>query len=231
MRISSLLPAAFLVLLALAAVLALSGCSPLRLLNGVIPHDGFERQAGIAYGEGERRRLDVYVPKGAGPAPRPVIVFFYGGSWKGGDRANYLFVAEALTARGFVVVIPDYRVYPEVRYPGFVEDGAKAVAWTRREIARFHGDASRLYVMGHSAGSLIAAMLAYNDRFLKAEGMERSDIRGLIGLAGPYDFKPVEPDIEAILSGKAARPPRCPRATCGVASRPRCSSRATRTPR
>jgi acetyl esterase/lipase len=136
-----------------------------------------------------------------GSATHPVIVFFYGGAWDSGARGNYLFVAEALAAKGFVVVIPDYRVYPEVHYPAFVEDAAAAVAWTRREIARYEGDPKRLFVMGHSAGAHIAAMVAYNEAFLAHEGLKRSDIRGFIGLAGPYDFKPSEPKILAALSG------------------------------
>ncbi len=186
----------------LALLLTLTGCSPAGLLNVLVSRDAFERHADIAYGEGERRRLDVYVPRAPASGPRPVVVFFYGGSWKRGERSSYLFVAEALAARGFVVVIPDYRVFPEVRYPGFVEDAAAAFAWTRREIARFRGNPGELFVMGHSAGAQIATMLAYNPRFLAKEGLERSSIRGVIGLAGPYDFVPTDPDIRTILSGE-----------------------------
>jgi acetyl esterase/lipase len=131
-----------------------------------------------------------------------VIVFFYGGAWDSGDRGSYLFVAEALASRGFVVVIPDYRIYPEVHYPAFVEDAAAAVAWTRREIGKHRGDPNRLFLMGHSAGAHIAAMVAYNERFLAHVGLKRSDIRGFIGLAGPYDFVPDEPKIIAALSGE-----------------------------
>lgn len=187
--------------LALLLTLA-TGCSPVGLLNVLVPGDTFERHADVAYGEGDRRRLDVYVPREAAAQPRPVVVFFYGGSWKGGSRESYLFVAEALAARGFVVVIPDYRVFPEVRYPGFVEDAASAFAWTHREIARYRGDPGKIFVMGHSAGAQIATMLAYNPRFLANQGLDRSSIRGVIGLAGPYDFVPTAPDIRTILSGE-----------------------------
>lgn len=189
------------VLSCVVAALALAACSPLALLNAVVPHDSFVRQEGIAYRDGPRGRLDVYVPTDAA-ATHPVVVFFYGGGWDSGERGSYLFVAEALASRGFVVVIPDYRIYPEVRYPAFVEDAAAAVAWTKREIGRHKGDPNRVFVMGHSAGAHIAAMVAYNERFLASEGLKRSDIRGFIGLAGPYDFTPDEPNIVAALSGE-----------------------------
>ena len=185
-----------------ALLLTLTGCSPVGLLNVLVSRDAFERHPDIAYGEGDRRRLDVYVPREPASGPRPVVVFFYGGSWKGGERSSYLFVAEALASRGFVVVIPDYRVFPEVRYPGFVEDAAAAFAWTHREIARYRGNPGQLFVMGHSAGAQIATMLAYNPRFLAKEGLERGSIRGVIGMAGPYDFVPTAADIREILSGE-----------------------------
>ena len=70
----------------------------------------------------------------------PVVVFFYGGSWQSGRRQDYSFVAQALTSRGCVVVIPDYRLYPEANFPAFVEDGAAAFAWVHEHISRFGGD-------------------------------------------------------------------------------------------
>ncbi|MES3021288.1 MAG: alpha/beta hydrolase [Pseudomonadota bacterium] len=184
-----------LTLLGVAAVVAVLGtlaaCSPLQALNALTPGGASQASSGIAYGEGERRRLDVYQPlKAAGPMP--VVVFFFGGNWTSGDRANYAFVARALAARGMVVVVPDYRLYPEVSYPDFLDDSAEALAWTAREIARFGGDPKQLFVMGHSAGAYNAAMLALDPRWLKRQGMAPSDLRGWIGLAGPYDFIPIE---------------------------------------
>ena len=189
------------ILSALAALLSLAACSPLAILNAVVPHGNFVEHEGIAFREGPRGKLDVYVPKD-NAATHPVVVFIYGGAWDSGDRGSYLFVAEALTAQGLVVVIPDYRVYPEVTYPAFVEDAAAAFAWTKKEIAAYKGDASRVFLMGHSAGAHIAAMVSYNERFLAKHGLKRSDVRGFIGLAGPYDFVPDEPKIVAALSGE-----------------------------
>lgn len=181
-------------------LLVACGCSPLAALNALVPERGFVRHEGIAYGALPRQRLDVYVPRVEGSGALPVVVFFYGGSWQGGSRENFLFVAEALTSRGFVVVVPDYRVYPEVRYPGFVEDGALAVSWTAANIGRHRGDASRIALMGHSAGAQIAAMLAYNRRFLDAK--TRSGVNAMVGLAGPYDFTPTDPVIATLLAGE-----------------------------
>jgi acetyl esterase/lipase len=180
--------------------LVLAACSPLSALNILVPERGFERAEGIAYGPQQRQHLDVYVPHAHDATPLPVIVFFYGGAWQGGNRAEYLFMAQALASQGFVVVVPDYRVYPEAKYPVFVEDGALAVAWVVRNIATHGGDPNRVVLMGHSAGAHIAAMLAYNRRFLDANA--RNAIKGFVGLAGPYDFKPSEAVIETILGAE-----------------------------
>lgn len=174
--------------LALAALF--SACSPLSLVNAVSPNGGARASTDLAYAPGERHMLDVYRPA-AGAAQAPVIVFFYGGNWVSGSRADYAFVGQALAARGYVVVIPDYRLYPQVRYPDFLNDAASAVAWTRREIGKYGGDPARVYLMGHSAGAYNAAMLAVDPRWLGKEGIAPSVLRGWIGLAGPYDFLPI----------------------------------------
>lgn len=188
-----------LLLLSIAALL-LAACSPLRAVNVFVSERGFERTEGISYGPEQRHRLDVYVPRVEGGAPLPVIVFFYGGAWQGGNRGEYLFMAQALASQGFVVVVPDYRVYPESKYPGFVEDGARAVAWVTAQAGTYRGDPRRVVLMGHSAGAHIAAMLAYNRRFL--DPASRAAVKGFVGLAGPYDFKPSEAVIETILGAE-----------------------------
>lgn len=180
-----------------AALFTASGCRPANVLNAFVPEDGYRVERAIAYGEGPRRKLDLYVPLDRSE-PRPVIVFFYGGSWQNGSRADYRFVGEAFASRGWLVVIPDYRLYPEVRYPGFVEDGALAVAWTKQNIDAFGGNPDRIVVMGHSAGAHIAAMLAYDPSFLEAAGAPGPPA-AFVGLAGPYDFLPArDPAIRAI---------------------------------
>jgi acetyl esterase/lipase len=170
---------------------ALAACSPVKLLNATIPSSGYRRTSGIAYGSDPRQVLDVYVPAAASTQPRPVVVFFYGGSWQTGDRANYLFVAQALTSRGYVAVLPDYRTYPETAFPGFVNDAAAAARWTRDHAHEFGADPLRLFVMGHSAGAHLAALIATDPQYLASQSMSKADLRGVIGLAGPYDFLPL----------------------------------------
>ena len=171
---------------ALPALLA-AACSPLTAFNALVPKDGgvVRVAQGIAYASDPHQRLDVYAPGRRGAEPLPVIVFFYGGSWSSGARGGYAFVGRALAARGFVAVIPDYRLVPQVRFPAFVEDGAAAVRWVRAHIAEQGGDPQRIVLAGHSAGAYNAAMLALDPRFL---GADRAAVRGFAGLAGPYDF-------------------------------------------
>ena len=162
--------------------------SPVRLLNSIAAAAPAETLTDLAYGRAPRQRLDVYVPRSAGP--HPLAMFFYGGGWEDGERGIYRFVGAALAAAGIVTMIPDYRVYPDVRFPGFVEDGASAVAWAIENAAKFGADPERLVLMGHSAGAHIAAMLALDTQWLKALGVPACMVRGLVGLAGPYDFVP-----------------------------------------
>ncbi|MBM3547492.1 MAG: alpha/beta hydrolase [Alphaproteobacteria bacterium] len=174
--------------LAAPAFLA-TGCSPLVLLNWASPEPAYDRLE-FAYGTHARQRLDVYRPKDL-KGPAPVVVFFYGGGWEGGERANYRFAALALVERGFVVALPDYRVHPEIGFPVFLEDSARAVAWVHREIAAHGGDPARLFLMGHSAGAYNAVMLSIDASYLAAAGVPATAISGAVGLAGPYDFLPL----------------------------------------
>ncbi|HSO05886.1 MAG TPA: alpha/beta hydrolase [Pelomicrobium sp.] len=178
----------------------LAACSPLAVVNGLSPAEGYRLQAGIAYGEGERRRLDLYAPE-AGRAPA-LVVFFYGGSWRSGRREDYRFVGQALSALGFAVAIADYRLYPEVVFPGFVEDSAAAVAWALAHAGDAGVPSRRVFVMGHSAGAYNAAMVALAGKYLAAEGADPRQLAGLIGLAGPYDFLPLGgPLLQQIFGG------------------------------
>ena len=136
--------------------------------------------------------LDVF--PGAGDGPRPTLVFFYGGRWQDGRRQDYAFVGEQLAAAGITTVVADYRLYPEVRFPTFVEDAAAAVAWARRNAARINGREDALFVAGHSAGAHIVALLGSDPRYLAAHGMKPRDLAGVIGIAGPYDFLPLRAD-------------------------------------
>ena len=184
----------------------LGGCSTTGMLGAVEPKSGVAITRNLSYGEGLRRGLDVYAPKRAKGAP--VVIFFYGGSWDSGSRGLYTFVGAALAKRGYVVIIPDYRVYPEVRWPAFLEDSAQAVRWARDHAADYGGDPKRLVLMGHSAGAYNAAMLTYDKRWLAAVGMDPDkDIRAFVGLAGPYDFLPLKSEeLKTIFGPEDTRP-------------------------
>jgi acetyl esterase/lipase len=173
----------------LALLLSLSACTPAQLLNATISRNGITVTHDVVYGPSPREKLDIYRPDGA--AHMPVIVFFYGGSWNSGSKAMYPFVAATLARRGYAVVVPDYRLYPEVRFPTFLQDSAKSVAWTQAHLPEIGGDPERLFLMGHSAGAYNAVMLGLDGSFLKAAGSSRDSIAGIIGLAGPYDFLPI----------------------------------------
>lgn len=180
----------------IAAALA-AACSPVTILNAVAESDN-RWITGIAYGGDPRQKLDLYVPANR-VGPFPVALFFFGGSWNKGDRADYKFVGDALAARGILVVVADYRLYPQVRYPEFLDDSAQAAAWTIGNIRSYGGDPARLYVMGHSAGAYNAAMLAFDSRWMTKAGASPSAFAGFIGLAGPYDFLPIDnPDVKPV---------------------------------
>jgi acetyl esterase/lipase len=133
--------------------------------------------------------LDVYPAQGVDVAA-PVVVFLYGGSWQHGRREYYRFVGHALSARGVLVVVPDYRKAPRNRFPAFVEDAAAATAWVHANARTLGGDPRRIFVMGHSAGAYMAALLGTDDHYLLHWGMHPRQLAGVIGLAGPYDFAP-----------------------------------------
>lgn len=180
-----------------------AACSPVRWLNGTVRRHTDSAVRDVPYGGLARQRLDVYRPSD-GSTPAAVVVFFYGGSWQGGERSDYLFVADALASKGFVTVIPDYRVYPEVKFPAFVEDAARAVRWVRDHAAELGADPARIYLMGHSAGAHIAALLSLDGHYLHDVGLDRSAIRAVVGLAGPYDFLPFHSETLRTLFGPPA---------------------------
>jgi acetyl esterase/lipase len=157
---------------------------------------------GIAYGDDARQKLDIYLPKQNAAGGSAVLIFFHGGSWRDGEREGYGFLGRAFAARGFVTVIADYRKAPRVRFPAFVEDTAAAIAWVHASIAKHDGDADRIFVMGHSAGAHIAMMTALDPQWLAAQNLTPDVIKGVIGLAGPYDFLPLTSDSSKIALGQ-----------------------------
>ena len=137
----------------------------------------------LSYGPEARQKLDVYRPQGGQQAP--VMLFWYGGSWQHGNKGYYQFVGQSLARRGFVAILPDYRLAPDHPFPVFVEDAASAVRWARDHAEAFGGDSDRVYVSGHSAGGHIALMLALDPQYLRAVGLAPSELGGVMSLAGP----------------------------------------------
>ena len=174
---------------ALLAIL-LGACSPFRVADMLAPKEGYELKSAIAYGDGERRKLDIYHPTKPN-GDDTIVVFIYGGSWRMGNRSQYRLAAQPFAAAGYVTVVPDYRLYPEARFPDFVSDMAAALNWVQRELVG-EGESPRIVLVGHSAGAHIAALLALDPRYLKAEGQSTDIIKGWVGLAGPYAFDPIK---------------------------------------
>ncbi|MBA4805116.1 MAG: alpha/beta hydrolase [Brevundimonas sp.] len=187
---------------------AAAACSPLALLNRLGPRDpGAGRVAqDLAYGPDPRQRLDLWAPDGPRPADGwPVLVFFYGGGWDSGEKDLYGWAAQALAARGFVVAAPDYRLVPEVRFPAFVEDAAAATAFAVDAVRAHGGAPDRLGVIGHSAGAHLAMMIALDRRYMQAAGAP-DVIRAAAGLAGPYEFLPLDVSASINAFGRAPDP-------------------------
>jgi acetyl esterase/lipase len=222
-RLSSLLRRSTFAFLSLTiALLFTPGCNRFYILDMMVPSTGYHRISDFSYGNLPRQKLDVYQPKEAKPNGI-IVIFFYGGYWTNGEKQSYRFVGEALSSQGFIAVLPDYRLYPKVIFPAFVQDGAEAVRWVHDHARDIGGDPQHIYVMGHSAGAHIASLLTLDPSYLGAVGLDRSAIRGFVGLAGPYDFpmddnlrpifgihsatQPVNPAIEPINSVDGHEPP------------------------
>lgn len=186
---------------ALAALtgLFLQGCSRLGFFaaNAPAAFGAYKRHVDLAYGPDPQHRLDVYVPTKPGTAPRPVMVFWHGGRWREGDKSDYRFVGAALAESGYLVVVANYRHYPQVKMPGFMDDAARAAQWAAAHADDYGATPLRLYLMGHSAGAHLAALVTLDPRYFNATGQPAPRIAGVIGLSGPYDFLPLlEDDVQ-----------------------------------
>jgi acetyl esterase/lipase len=188
-----------------ALCLGLSGCLSLSLAvaNAPAAFGDYEVERNVGYGPDPAHVLDIYRPskESAATSSRPIVLFWHGGGWVSGSKSQYRFVAEALVSRGYVAVLPGYRLHPQGRFPGFVEDAAQAVAWVHRHAGQVGGDPGRIFLMGHSAGAHIASLLTFDEHYLQAAGGDSTWIRGFIGLSGPYDFLPIREEyVRAVFS-------------------------------
>lgn len=174
---------------------AVTGCSRIAfgLANYGTDMPDVTTIANLPYGKHPQQRMDMYSPKQT--ESQTVLVYFYGGGWNGGEKGNYRFVAHRFTKAGYHVVIPDYRKYPEVTFPAFVEDTAAAIAQVKKEFPN-----KRIVIMGHSAGAYNVVMAVADPKYLAAQGLKQSDIAGVIGVSGPYNFTPEKEQWKAVFN-------------------------------
>ena len=171
-----------------------------------------ELKRNIAYGKLPKQKLDLVLPSSATiKKTAPILVFFHGGGWSAGSKDSYRQFAQLIAQKGYIVVLPNYRLYPVVRFPEFVNDSALAVKWVQDQVSEYGGDPSRLVISGHSAGAHISALLAFDDHFLKEAGVSMNKIRGWIGISGPYAMPPSEtPAIADVFGAYADQPASMP---------------------
>jgi acetyl esterase/lipase len=196
---------------ALATLGALMGaaCAQVEFLAANVPaaFGSYKRKANIAYGNDPQQRLDVYVPDDQPGVAPPLVVFWHGGRWSSGDKADYRFVGAALAQLGYAAVLPNYRHYPQVKMAGFMDDAAQAALWAAAHADRYGADPNRLYLTGHSAGAHMAALLTLDERYFAAAGRSAPRIAGVVGLSGPYDFLPLrESDMQDMFGPPALYP-------------------------
>lgn len=193
--------------LALQVAIASNGPAVLDTVDRLTGGARSERQGPFSYGEHAQQRLFIHAVAGdATDQARPVLVFMHGGSWRDGDPDYYNFIGRSFAPEGFLVVNLGYRLGDEGRWPAMMEDSAAGLRWVRNNIADHGGDPEHLVVMGHSAGAYNVAMLALDPQWLAKEGMAPTDISGVVGLAGPFDFYPFDSDSTKAAFGQAPDP-------------------------
>ncbi|HZZ44430.1 MAG TPA: alpha/beta hydrolase [Tepidisphaeraceae bacterium] len=175
-----------------------TACTPTDLASALVPPFAMTGPRNLSYLPGPRHELDIYRPTFSSNQNLPVVIWLYGGYWQNGSRQMYRSLAYPFTSAGYLVVIPDYRLYPDVRFPAFIDDAAAAVAWTRLHIASYGGDPSRIFLAGHSAGAYIAAMLNVDHRYLDHADVPAGTLKGVICLSAPLNFIPDNPALLGI---------------------------------
>ncbi len=169
--------------------LATPAANALQLPSSAISPE-VEAHRDIPYADGKpedaaKHKLDVFVPKGR--KNFAVFFFVHGGAWRTGDRSRYAALGNRFAREGLGVVIPSYRLSPASLHPAHIEDVAAAFAWTAKNIAGHGGDATRIYIGGHSAGGHLSALLALDPRYLERHGLSSKNIRGVIPMSGVYE--------------------------------------------
>ena len=143
----------------------------------------------------ERQVLDIYAPEGA--KNLPVVFWIHGGGWQTGDKTDVQIKPRVFAQRGFVFVSPNYRLLPHVEMGVLIRDVAKALGWVHNNISGYGGDPKRIFVMGHSAGAQLAALLCVDGRYLKTEGVPFDVLQGCVPVDGDtYDLPAIIMTVE-----------------------------------
>jgi acetyl esterase/lipase len=175
-----------LLIAALAIPAVLAACSPVGALNALTFTSDLQVEKNLTYGPDPRNVLDIYAPKNA--AKLPLVLFIHGGGWTAGNKDEYTFVGDSLARAGYVTAVINYRLAPQNRYPAYVQDAALATRWLRDHARSYGADPDKLFVTGHSAGAFNAMELVMNERWLREAGVPIQSVRGVVGVAGPYDY-------------------------------------------
>ena len=188
------------------ALALLAACGQRRAAEALFLGQQFSLSSNIPYDTGARHVLDVYRPSDVGDKPVPVIVFLYGGRWQTGAKDEYKLAGDAITRRGYVAVIPDYRLAPQVKFPAWIDDAAHALRWVHDSIANYGGDRTQIFVVGHSAGAHTATVLSLDDRYLLRAGVQPEVVRGYVSMAGPVDTVWTDPDVQELMGPRDGWP-------------------------
>lgn len=174
------------------------------------PKSSVEMVREASTGPAAQQRLFVYREREE-KGTQPVFIFFHGGAWAHGDPVDYGFIARNIAPEGYVVVLGGYRMNEPGRYPAMLEDTAATIAWVRENIADFGGDPDQLILSGHSAGAYNVMQVTLDTQWLEQAGVPVAAIKGVVGLAGPYDFHPFDTQrskdaFESVGAGPESQP-------------------------
>ncbi|WP_420596766.1 alpha/beta hydrolase [Deinococcus sp.] len=173
-------------LLLVGAAALFTACNPVATLNGTTNLNGLKVSRNLAYGPDTRNVLDIYAPQKA--SNNPVVLFIHGGSWNNGSKDQYVFAGDSLARAGYVTAVMSYRLAPKNPYPDYIKDAALALKWLQDNAAQYGGNGQRLYVVGHSAGAFNAVDVVDTPGWLPDAGVKAGTVRGVVGIAGPYDY-------------------------------------------
>ena len=177
------------------------------LLLAAVPLQDAKKDIPYASPALERQILDIYAPKDA--KNLPVVFWIHGGGWAAGDKGLVQVKPQAFVDRGYVFVSTNYRLLPKVEMLTIFQDVAKSIGWTYKHVAEYGGDPNRIFVMGHSAGAQLAALMCIDDRYLKAEGVPFSALKGCVPVDGDtYDVPAIIETAETRLRAHGEPPPR-----------------------